>query len=171
MNSMKWSFFLVLAMAFQMGAAQNALFIPFGQSITEVDSFLGSKDYLYEVYFPEDNILQAEVHPGRTMRYYFEDGYLFEIEEVRVIDNYKLKESIVKGCLDFLKGTEEKVKVLKTEGLDSHYAVAPEDRVMEFTVLETGKRKDRQVSITFTSTSRYYGPRMDTEAYVTQLEE
>ena len=171
MGSKKWCLFLVLAIASHVGFGQNALFIPFGQSIAEVDSFLESKDYLYEVYFPSDNILQAEVHPGRTLRYYFEDGYLFEIEEIRTINNYKLKETVVKGCLDFLKQTEEKVKVLKTNGVDSHYAVAPEDRVLEFTVTETGRRKDRQVSITFTSTSRYYGPRMDTEAYVTQLEE
>ena len=171
MSWKKCLFGLALAVIWYPTLAQNALFVHFGQTVAEVDSFLNTKDYLADVYQADDKLIEVKVHEGRRLRYHFEEGYLYEIEEIREFYDHKLKESLVKNCLDFLKQTEEKVKVLKTEGVDSHYAVAPEDRVLEFTVTESGKKRSRKLEMTFTSTSRYYGPRMDTEAYVSQLED
>ena len=149
--------------------AQNALFIPFGQTMSEVDTFLESKDYLKTIDRSEDDLIHVVVYDGRTIDYHFKDGFLFGIEETREFYNHKLKEGLVKECMDFLKGTEEKVKTLKTEGVDSHYAVAPTDRVLEFMVKESGRRKRKQLIMTIKSTSRYHGPRLRTEEYVSQL--
>lgn len=149
--------------------AQNALFVPFGQTMTEVDTFLQAKEYIQQISKPNEDLIEVMVHEGRTMQYHFKDGFLFGIEEHRVYRNHKKKEEIVKNCLDFLKATEEKVKTIKSEDVDSHYAVAPTDRVMEFTVSERGKKKDRIINLTFKSTSRYHGPRLLTEEYASQI--
>lgn len=153
--------------------AQNALFIPFGQTETEVETFLKSKDYIKEVEFINNDSLHVVIHRGRELYYYFKDGFLYSIEEKRVFLNQKdkAKETLVKSCIDYLKATEEKVKALKTEGVDSHYAVAPDDRVLEFTVTESGKRKSRQIAMSFKSTSRNHGPRMDVQAFAAEIED
>ncbi|MEM7368238.1 MAG: hypothetical protein AAF587_06515 [Bacteroidota bacterium] len=161
---------LLLIASFSLSlSAQNALFIPFGQTMAEVDTFLQTKEYIHQITKPSADLIQVIVYEGRTMHYHFKDGFLFGIEEKRVYTNRKNKEEIVKNCLDFLKGTEEKIKTVKTEGVDSHYAVAPTDRVLEFMVSETGKRKNRTVNMTFKSTSRYHGPRLRTEEYASQI--
>lgn len=147
--------------------AQNAMFIPFGQSVDEVSEYLYSRDYAQKV----DKTLNTEwvnsVSSSQSVVYYFGDDVLYAIEDTRFYKDRKEAERIVKTCLDFMALEKNKVRTLDSENGINHYAVVTNDRLIEL-IVENGK-KNEGANLRLKSTSRLYGPRMKTEDVVMKV--
>lgn len=149
--------------------AQNGMFVPFGQTNAEFDEYLETRDYVRSLQRPHEDTLVNLIRDDHWATYFFDEGVLYAIEDVRVYRDPKVAERIVQSCLDYLKLSEMKMRTLESSGGFSHYAVVEGERIIELIVTEEGPRKERVTTVRLKSTSRMHGPRMQTESYANQI--
>ncbi|MDX2246158.1 MAG: hypothetical protein SF052_05255 [Bacteroidia bacterium] len=147
--------------------AQNAMFIPFGQSVDQVSEYLYSRDYAQKVDKTEDSEWVNKVSNTQSVVYFFDNNVLYAIEDARFYKDRKEFDRVVKTCLDFMSMEKHRIRTLDAENGVNHYAVVTDDRLVEL-IVETGKKEEGS-SIRMKSTSRLYGPRMKTEDVVMKV--
>ncbi len=149
--------------------AQNGMFIPFGQSLTEFEEYLETRDYVRDVQKPHPDTLINLISQKHWASYFFERGVLYSIEDVRIYPDEKVAEAVVSSCVDYLKMSKMRMRTLASgQGL-SHYAIVEGDRIIELLVKTEGARKEKITTIHLKSTSRLYGPRLKTESYAQEI--
>lgn len=151
------------------GMAQNAMFLPFGQTTVDVMDYLDTRDYVHQVVYEADSGYMHLSLRQQEVQYFFDDEVLFAVEDRRVITDKKEADGVIKACLDFMAMEERRVRTLSSQSSGTHYAAVGDDRIMELIVVDLGTRKAPDIRIRLKVTSRLYGPRMQTEAFAAQV--
>jgi hypothetical protein len=161
-----FSFLLLLSSVW----AQNALFIPFGQTMPQVQEFVATRDYIHVSEARDslkDRLLVNQVSARQKLTYVFQDEMLYAVEDFRTYDNKKQADAIIEACVDYMGLEERRVRTVSSSGGTTHYAALAEDRIIEFFV--TKDRKADRYELRLKVTSRLYGPRMETETFAMEL--
>jgi hypothetical protein len=160
---MRIFFTLIWSLAFVSMYGQNMSFIPFGQNqssvmedLTDYERFLGEVK-------AENKKIVNKLSENRFVSYSFQEDQLFQIEDVRYYESKVEANEAKEACLAYLSLFRQ-AKVLKTQGGINHYASIMSDRVVE--VIFENDRKSKMTKIILRSTSRYHGPRMQTEELI-----
>ncbi|MEL6672457.1 MAG: hypothetical protein AAFR61_09705 [Bacteroidota bacterium] len=151
--------------------AQNAMFIPFGQSTGELSHFIQNLDYVQDIALrSQKDSIQVNL-PGQDLTYHFHHNILYAISDLRYYENKREAERVIGSCLAFMELGEKKLHQVSNKGSLTHYACLEEDRVTELKVevIKQGKRK-KHYRVLLTATSRRHGPRMKTEAFASSLD-
>ncbi|MCI4668357.1 MAG: hypothetical protein MRZ79_09475 [Bacteroidia bacterium] len=148
---------------------QNVLFIPFGQDVGELRQTLKGKDYIKRV-VRDGQTLETQINYMRKMRYHMFYDHLYSIEDERVYLNKKEAERIIQTCIKFLESNDRKAHVISRKNGVTHYVAIHTDRIIEFTVKKTRiKRKKYEFVLNLKSTSRFHGPKNETEAFARSI--
>lgn len=150
-------------------SAQNPMFVPFGQTRQDVIDFLSMKDYVRGQDSTDDNLLTQTVSFRQKVHYYFKEGVLYSIEDERVYDNRDIADRVIKSCTDYLSQGKKKLRLMSNQGGTQKYAAVEDDRLIELVVTHQGRRKRRITTIHLRATSRWHGPRMETENLVAEV--
>ena len=67
----------------QLSIAQNAFFIPFGQSINEVENYLEKREYYKQSHERLENQIISELFGNQQLTYNFKDQVLFGVKDQR----------------------------------------------------------------------------------------
>jgi hypothetical protein len=141
--------------------AQNAMFLPFGQSSGQVKDYLASLDYVRELLSPSPDTLIHPVSARQQVVYCFRDGILYSIEDQRSYKDLKEADRVSKTCIEYMGREDRKVRNLgSSQGL-GHFASVEEDRIVELFFYPGSKKEEARISLRVTS--RNHGPRMETE--------
>ncbi|MEO1450272.1 MAG: hypothetical protein AAFV07_12140, partial [Bacteroidota bacterium] len=149
--------------------AQNPMFIPFGQTKGDVMEFLASRDYVRDQDSSEAHRLTQMVSFRQKVHYLFKEGVLYSIEDERYYDNREVADRVIKSCTDYLSQGKKKLRLLSNQGGISRYAAVESDRLIELIIKHEGRRKHRITTIHLRATSRWHGPRMETENLVAEI--
>ena len=151
----------------QLSVAQNAFFIPFGQSINEVENLLYEREYYKNNYEKLENQIISELFGNQQVTYNFKDKVLFGVEDQRLFSSKKHANKAIESCMKFLHSKEGKVISMNSQDTRSHHVTVTEDEILEL-IVKKGK-KEKEVIVILKSTSRFHGPRMETEAFIAGL--
>ena len=159
-------FFLLICVS---GFAQNAFFISFGQTEKDVNDFLQTKDYIWDVPKIQEGRLVNQITDRQQITYCFKDQILYAVEDQRIYKSKRDASRSVESCVDFLRKLDKNNKVAKIGNDESkeHYVAVTDDKIFEL-IVEFGKKEKSSV-VLFKSTSRNHGPRMQTEAFIASL--
>lgn len=150
--------------------AQSAVFIPFGQTRSEIDHYLANgQGYIQRSEFPSPDTILNYVNHRQTVTYILNDDVLYAVEDQRVYRDEEMADAVIKACLDYLDMGEFRLRDVSHSEYDQHYATVEGDRIVELMILEEGTRKEPVITIRLKSTSRLYGPRMEVEAYASRI--
>jgi len=150
--------------------AQSAVFIPFGQTRSEIDHFLtDGQGYIQRSEFPSPDTILNYVNERQRVTYILNDDVLYAVEDERVYRDEEIAEEVIKACLDYLDMGEFRVRDVSHSEYDQHYATVEGDRIVELMIVEEGTRKEPVITVRLKSTSRLYGPRMEVEAYASRI--
>lgn len=157
-------------------SAQNAFFLPFGQTDQEVIQLISQKEYPFELTQGADSISQ-EMQNGQRVTYYFKNGTLYAIEDTRIYTDKKEADRVLKTITDYMENEDRRVRHVGSSGGRSHYLTIEQDRVIEVVAevrtikTRKGKVKDKHKEVTMhlRVTSRLHGPRLQTEEYVSEV--
>lgn len=155
--------FLLFTFACWTLQGQNMSFIPFGQAQEIVLADLSHYERPLGKAEAKENRIVNQLSPNRSVHYIFKEDQLFQIEDIRLCadrEEAKELEESLKAYLGLFKQT----KVMDSQGGNSHYASILKDRIVE--VVIENDRKTKQIQIILRSTSRFHGPRMETEQLV-----
>ncbi len=142
---------LLLSASFLFG--QNNLFIPFGQSKTEVRRYLDSRDYISRVI--EDNDMQslrAQLDSKKHVEYVFKDGSLYATTVSRQYDDKKVAKEIQKNVLDYMDYISRGALQQNNKDGITVYTVAIDSRIIKLFVQQLSSH----TTLTLTSISRDY---------------
>lgn len=143
--------------------------MPFGQELSELRQNLGEKDYIRKINSKED-LLETKINYMRKMRYHLFYKELYAIEDERIYMNKKEAERIIQTCISYMEFDNRKAHVINRKNGITHYASLREDRIIELTVQKTRiKRKKYEYILNLKSTSRFHGPRNQTEVFAQQI--
>ncbi|MDX2284335.1 MAG: hypothetical protein NW241_09240 [Bacteroidia bacterium] len=147
--------------------SQNAMFIPFGQTRSDVLAHLSTRDYARHAAAETDTLINP-VSARQTVQYFFRRDVLYAIEDARTFPTAKEAQKAVESCLAYMGRADLKVKSLEDLDGAAHYGSVEEDRVVEL-IVRYGRRKGEPSLVRLSARSRLYGPRMDTEALAERL--
>lgn len=142
-------------------SAQNAMFVPFGQSLSEIRGWVESRDYIRKVALRNQDTLVNILSEKQKVTYFFRDEILYAIEDERFYTSAKEAERVTRTCLDYMSLNDTKVRHLPSENGVARHASLEEDRVVELVVETLPKKGGTRIYLKVTS--RNHGPRMDTE--------
>ncbi len=147
--------------------AQNAFFLTFGTSTDEVLEVLGEKDYLkYMEFSGMRDTLTVEGKYEEKINYLFEKGVLYQVIDNRTYFDSKETDRVVKVVLEYFKMREGKVTSISSHEGDKYFCIL-EDRLI--TMVVSGDRKADLMHISILSTSRSFGPKVQTEEYIARV--
>lgn len=150
--------------------AQNAMFIPFGQSRAEVLSFLKGRRYQGKVEVLDEGLQIKARYNQQETTYFFDGDLLYAIASSRTYTDKKEFQAVQKSCLDYLKMLNEKLSTFSSYDASGHYAVLTEDRIMEYrsTITEAAD-KSKMYTVELKSISREHGPKLKTASYAAKI--
>lgn len=150
--------------------AQSAIFIPFGQTRSEIDHYLADgQGYIQRSEFPSPDTIFNYVNERQRVTYILNDDVLYAVEDQRIYRDKAIAEGVIEACLDYLDMGEFRVRNVSHSDYDQHYATVEGDRIVELMIIEAGTRKEPMITIRLKSTSRLYGPRVEVEAYASRI--
>lgn len=153
-----------------LGLAQSAIFIPFGQTRSEIDTYLAEgQNFIRRTDYRSSDTIVNHVSDFQQVTYLLHDDILYCVEDMRTYADDADAEEVIKACVAYLDLGEFRVRDITDTEYDSHYATIEGGRIVELLVSKTGSRRDRRIVVRLRSTSRLYGPRAETEAYANQL--
>ncbi|MEO0898403.1 MAG: hypothetical protein AAFY71_18470 [Bacteroidota bacterium] len=146
-----------------MSMAQNAMFIPFGLPLKKVQNSLQEKDYIKRVSY-ESEIIESKVNHRQVIRYHMKRDILFAIEDERIYLNKKEAERVIQTCVEYMGRGNRKAKVLSNKGGVTRWGMVETDRVLELVVSKKKITKKKfEYLVVLKATSRFHGPRGETE--------
>lgn len=163
MKQLYTALFLVLSSA---TFGQSSFFITLGQDTGDVRSYLESRTYVRELYDEDASHWRSPISRSQNMHYLFHDGLLYAQEDQRMFADEETAEHVSNTCIEYLKLLDYDSKELEAEA-GEHFVAVTHDRVIEF--ITTPQKGSEQILMTLRVTSRRYGPRMQTERFVSSL--
>lgn len=156
----RYLLFILLASTQLVSFAQNALFLPFGQSNSEVVNYLHSRDYIQEVNRNNHSQIVNKVSEQRKVVYHFQDNTLYAIEDMRTFTDQKQLKEALNSCRNYMKDGKKSPKALPSKAFQKYYIVSKANQVIELTVEKAPKSQGYILNMKVTS--RNHGPRMTT---------
>ncbi len=135
--------------------AQNALFVPFGQTNAQVRSYLAEKDYIRVV--DEDlelNSLKAKLDVDKEVEYAFENGILYAVTMTRRYTNRTVGKEIMTSCLEYLRLISNGSMDQSSKGDITVYTALTTSRVFKLFVTDNSST----YTLALTAISRQNGP-------------
>ncbi|MDX1909546.1 MAG: hypothetical protein SF053_21075 [Bacteroidia bacterium] len=148
--------------------AQNAMFIPFGQTRQEVNAYLDTREYVFRRMDRLPDTLGLRFSLPREVDYVFKENVLYAVRDERRVTDRKDAERLLKTCLDYMSMGNQRVRNVDSPNGVQHYATIKDDRLIELITIPP-RQKTEPTVIILQVTSRYHGPRMQTENLVTQI--
>jgi len=162
--------YLLLIVSFPLTSlCQSALFVPFGQSQSELDAYLDSRNYIRSQSRDHQDTLMSVLNDQHWVKYVLSDRILYSIEDVRIYTGEKEAERMIESCMEYLNLGNMRVRTLSNNGSRSHYAKVEGDRIVELIITRRGERKKRITTLRLKSTSRLYGPKEQTELVASRI--
>ena len=158
---------ILITLICQLSVAQNAFFIPFGQSVGEVEDYLEAREYYKQNHEKLENQIVSELSGSQQITYNFKDRVLFGVEDQRLFDSKRHANKAIESCMNFLHSKNTKVFNVNTRESKSHHVTVTENEILELIVKKGDIEKE--VIVILKSTSRFHGPRMETEAFIASL--
>lgn len=146
---------------------QNHLFIPFGQSMEEVQHYLYSRDYLAKVEMDDSmKTLRALLDADNQVEYAFKEGALYAITVSRNYRNRRQARESLRNCLDYMVTVSHgAMRETNDDRLTCHTAVT-DSRLVKLFIQE----HQRSTTITMTAVSRVHGSLEQEEAFFYELD-
>ncbi|WNJ18663.1 hypothetical protein [Pontibacter sp. G13] len=147
-------------------SAQNAMFVPFGQTHAELSSYLLAKDYFDLQTDSSTYTMENRISPTQFVRYEFQQDQLYAVADVREFPTRKQADKAVKSITTFFSKSGGKVRTLSSTFKLTHYAVVRDDRILE---VKISKIEADRTLVELKAISRGHGPVVETESYANEI--
>ena len=147
--------------------AQNHLFIPFGQTVADVEHYLYTRDYVANVELDDSmKTLRALIDADNQVEYAFNEGNLYAITVSRNYRNRRQARESLKNCLNYMAMVSHgAMRETNDERLTCHTAIT-DSRIVKLFIQE----HSRSTTITITTLSRSLGTLEQEEAFLYELD-
>ena len=148
-------------------AGQNNLFIPFGQTTSEVKSFLNTRDYISNIHEDlEMESVRAVLDEDKHVEYAFNQGALYATTVTRNYVSRKDAKDVEQNCIDYMGVISRgAIKEVTNENITCFTSVT-DSRIIKLFVIDHKK----SVTLTLTSLSRQHGPNTEDEDFYYEVE-
>ncbi|MEO0895716.1 MAG: hypothetical protein AAFY71_04930 [Bacteroidota bacterium] len=144
-----------LILSATLAVGQNNLFIPFGQSKSEVRSYLNTRDYITQIVEDtEMQSLRAELDTKKSVEYAFKNGNLYATSVTRNYPDKKIAKDIQKNVLDYMDYISRGALQQNNQDGITAYTVVVDSRVIKLFV----QPHSSSTTLTLTSISREFMP-------------
>lgn len=152
---------IILQISFvQLSIAQNALFLPFNTSRTEVSNFLQSRDYVKEMYYTEKDIT-VKLNESSSITYIFEEGKLSSVSMSKAYTKKKTGKSAIEASVGYMGLSAEVFmpSLINDKSNSKYYSIAG-DKVLELDI----ERNGRDTFIQLTAVNRHQNLQVSLQA-------
>lgn len=152
-------------------SGQNGLFIPFGQTESEVKNFIKSRSYVQIAESDSESRILKATSDIQEASYEFHNNSLCVISNKRTYRDKKEAERIIKSCLAYLSRGERKVATLPSKNFVKHYACMERGRIVELRINQFNDEGGPLVIIELVAMSTKFSPSSEVAAYASLIEE